>query len=227
MSRPFEIQLPTERAYLRRGLFALELLDPVTLARVNEGVRVVADGLRGEPSVNSSGLFVWRDEDVTRLKKIAIDPRTLPYDPLELTPDQLELSPASDRVTTVELPVRGDYPFTPGVTAARGTLLAQRLPPLPVAGAAIRFGWLDDDGVTWHEAPTVSRTSARGDYAAVLRLAPSDAPQLDAQGALTVRLQVRREANQRRSGEFLLPQGRVADPTTLTTLILAWDELLP
>jgi len=47
-------------------------------------------------------------------------------------------------------------------------------------------------------------------------------------GALTVRLRVRRDAlNERHSGDLKVPQGRIADPTTLNALIVAWDELQP
>ena len=63
MSRPFDVQLPLERAYSRHVLFAVELLDAVTLERVSEGVEVIAEGLHGKPIVNAGGLFVWLEED--------------------------------------------------------------------------------------------------------------------------------------------------------------------
>lgn len=231
MSRAFLVS-PPERAFTRRGLFALELLDPVTLSRVTDGVRVAAEGLRTPtPSVNSSGLFVWLDEDVTTLVKVSIDPGTQPFDRVDLLPADLTLPPATAPVTTIELPPRLDYPFTAGTTAARGTLIDARvLPPqipIPVADADMRLAWLDDDGVTWHVAPTRSRTNARGDVVVVLRLAPNETPLVDATGALTVRVIARRDGAERRSGDFPLPQGRVADPSTLNTLIFAWDELQP
>lgn len=229
MKRPFAIQTPPEHAYSRRGLFALELLDPVTLERVSDGVRVVADGLRGSAYVNSSGMFVWLSEDATPLKRVSIDPGTLPYDPIDLLPSQLTLPPAVPPLTTIELRPRVDYPFSPGTTAARGTLIEERVPsPVPVPNADVRLRWLDDDGVTWLDAPTVSRTNVRGDFVAVLRLGANDLPQLDAAGAITVRLRVEREGvTGRTSADFKLPQGRVADPSTLNTLIFAWDELQP
>lgn len=231
MSRPFEIHLPPEQAYRRRGLFALELLDPVTLERVSAGVKVVADGLRGDAYVNSGGLFVWLNEDVTQLKKVSIDPKTLPFDTLDLLPSQLNLPPAPSPVTTIELLPRVDYPFSPGTTAARCTVIEERLLP-PQIPVAVRDGvahlrWLDEDGITWMDAPTLSRTNARGDFVAILRIAATDTPQIDANGAVTVRLHVRRGAAERTSADFKLLQGRVADPTTLNTLIFAWDELQP
>ena len=230
MTRPFDVGLPLELAFRRDGRFAIELLDPVTLERVFDGVRVSADGLRrSTPYINTSGMFVWLNEDVTRLQKIAIDPRALPYDTLELLPAQLNLSASSSRVTTIELPPRTDYPFSAGTTAARGTLLEDRsTPPVPVQDAGIHLRWLDDDGVTWRDASTVSRTNARGDFAAVLRLAPADTPRIDAHGALTIRVHARRaNGRERTSADLQIAQGRVADPSTTSALTLAWDDMQP
>ena len=98
-------------------------------------------------------------------------------------------------------------------------------PRVPVRKAGVSLQWLDDDDVTWHEAPIVSHTTKNGDFVAILRLSPTDLPMLDANGALTVRLRVRRDGAERVSADLKLPQGRVADPSTLTALTFAWDEL--
>ena len=75
--------------------------------------------------------------------------------------------------------------------------------------------------------PPRTRTT-RGDFVSILRLSAADVPLVDGAGALTVRLRVRRDAlNERHSGDLKVPQGRVADPTTLNALIVAWDELQP
>lgn len=222
MSRPFEVHLPLEGAYLRNVLFAVEVLDAVTLARVSQGLKVVADGLRGTPKLNASGLFVWLEEDIAPLRKITIDPRMLPHESAELTAEQLRLP-----MTTIELPPRLDYPFAPGITGLRGTLMEERaIPPnrpVPVADAEVRLHWLDDDGTTWHNAPTASHANPNGDFAAIVRLAPADVPRLDANGAFTVRLSTRRAGqNERSTADFPLLLGRVADALTF-----AWDELQP
>jgi hypothetical protein len=229
MTPRFDIRQPGEEAYVRRGLFAIELLDPVTLERVSDGVRITADGLRGKPYVNSGGMFVWLDEDLSRLTRVSIDPRSLPYERVELQRGQLNLPPAAAPVTTVSLFPRVDYPFSAGITAARGTLIGDRFgPPVPVASAEVHLRWLDDDGVTWRDAPTVSRTNARGDFVVVMRPAAIAVPQVDATGALTVRLIASRDGiGERVSLDVKLPQGRVADPSTLPVLIFAWDELQP
>src|SRR5262249_41086089 len=107
VSPPFAARLRLEQAYLRDVLFAVELLDPVTLARVGEGIELVAHGLRGRPVRNGSGLFVWLKEDA-RLEKITIDPGRLPYESVELQPGELKPLPLP---TTVVLAPRVDYAF--------------------------------------------------------------------------------------------------------------------
>jgi hypothetical protein len=227
MSRPFEIKLPLEQAYSRRSLFAIELLDAVTLERVSRGVKVVAEGLQREPVINSGGVFVWLQEDLAPLEKVTIDPLTLPYEKLELEPADLTLPPDPRPLTIVELSPRVDYVFAPGVTGLRGTLIEERVvPPVPVPNAAVRLRWLDDDDVTWRDAPTTSHTNSRGDFVSILRFAPTEKPNLD-NGSVTVRLRVSRNGNERSSADFKLLQGRVTDPSTLDPLTFAWDELQP
>ncbi|HEX7153708.1 MAG TPA: hypothetical protein VF618_19630 [Thermoanaerobaculia bacterium] len=224
--RPFEVH-SVEQAYVRRGLFGIELLDAVTLERVSRGVTVVAEGLQGEPSTNTSGVFVWLREDLTRLRKVTIDPGVLPYEVVELEPAQIQLP-----VTRVELPPRLDYPFAAGITGMRGTLIEERVvPPVPVRDAEVYLRWFDENAV-WRDAPTVAGTDTRGaNFTAILRLSPSDVPQLDAKDAVTVRLRARRGNVERESGDLKLPQGRIADPSFFAqgpdALVFAWDELQP
>ena len=227
MSRPFEIKLPIETAYSRQSLFAIELLDAVTLSRVSQGVKVKAEGLQSDPVVNSGGLFVWLQEDLTPLEKVNIDPGTLPYEKIELEPADLKLPPVQPPLTTIELSPRIDYVFEAGVTGLRGTLFEDRIAPLePVEKAEVSLRWLEDDDVTWHDASTISHTNTTGDFVSFLRFTPADKPKLD-NGSVTVRLRVRRNGNERSSGDFKLLQGRVTDPSTLDPLTFAWDELQP
>ena len=229
MIRQFEA--PPEPAYLRNVLFAIELLDAVTLERVSQGVDVVADGLQGKPIVNASGLFVWLNEDLASLRKITIDPGPLPYESVALDPAQLQMP-----LTSVELPPRVDYAFAAGVTGMRGVLIETRVPspqrPVPVRDAEVHLRWLDDNSI-WQDGPVSHSDPRGGDFAAVLRFAPADVPLLDNDGALTVRLRARRGANERESADLKLPQGRITDPSAFAQdpppnpLIFAWDELQP
>lgn len=219
MNPPFPVQL--EIAHRRKVLFALELLDAVTLFRVSQGVKkVVAEGLDAKPILNKSGHFVWLGEDISPLRKITLDLGALPYDAVEI--------PAADVVrplTTIELQPRHDYPFAIGTTGIRGTLIEERVNPTPVAGASVGLSWLDRDGFTWYDAPTTSLTNSRGDFVSILRVSGSDDPDIDASRKLTVRLRARRDTSERNSADFKLPQGRVADPSTISALTFAWDEL--
>lgn len=231
MNQPFAVQLPVEESYSRRVLFGIELLDAVTLSRVSQGVRVVAGGLLGKPIVNTSGLFVWLQEDVKNLRKVSIDPGHLPYEGLELEPAQLNLPPATPAFTTIELQPKVGYSFASGITGLRGTLIEERVDPsqasTPVRNAAVRLQWLDDEN-NWRTAPTISHTDLkRGDFVSILRLSPTEVPHLE-KGEVTVRLLASRDGGpERRSENFRLSQGRVTDPSTLNPLIFAWDELQP
>jgi hypothetical protein len=229
MSQRFDVHLPLEEAYQRRVLFGIELLDAVTLAPVNQGVKVVADGLRGKPKVNAGGLFVWLHEDIQNLRKVSIDPGELPYEGLELEPAQLKLPPVKPPLTTIELQPRVHYYFSPGITGLRGTLIEEQVNPperpIPVTNAAVRLQWLDDE-LKWHDAPTTSHTDRkRGDFVSILRLAPTEVPQLD-KGAVTVRLRTSRDGGaERGSNDFKLLQGRITDPSASNPLTFAWDQL--
>jgi hypothetical protein len=224
MTRP-EVHLPIEQAYVRDVLFGVELLDAVTLARVSDGVKVVAEGLHGKPIVSASGFFVWLGKDLTPLRKVTIDPGLLPYERVERDPSELTLP-----LTVVELPPRADHPFADGVTGMRGTLIEDRVGRVPVGGAAVHLRWLDENSV-WHDAPAPSHTGDGGDFVAVLRLTAQEVPELDANDQLTVRLRARRGAAERESTDLKLPRGHVADPSAFppgtNPLLFVWDELQP
>jgi hypothetical protein len=222
MSYPFDIYLPPEQAYQRNVLFAIEVLDAVTLGRVTQGLKVTVAGLKGKPISNASGLFVWLQEDPNAPQTISIDPGTLPYEEAIDVP-----AVPVQRLQVIELAPRSSYPFAPGTTGLLGYMVEHRTTPpaapQSVTDAEVRLLWLDDDGVTWHDAPTRSHTYPDGDFAAVIRFAPNEVPRLDANGALTVRLRAARAGGaELGTTPFALPQGRVADAQTF-----AWGELQP
>jgi hypothetical protein len=227
--RPFEVQTPPEQAYVRNVLFAVELLDAVTLQRVSQGVEVTAQGLQGKPIVNSSGFFVWLSEDFTQLQELVVEPGRLPYNSVSRTPANVQRP-----LTSIELSPRPDYPFPSGTTGLLGTLIEERLPdpqdPAPVADAEVHLEWVDDLGVV-QQAPTISRTNENGDFAVFIRFSPTDVPQLDPnKGTLTARLRAKRDsAGERLSADLQLVPGYVAEPATFPqgrdALIFAWDEL--
>ena len=214
-------QIFFEQGYQREVYLAVELLDAVTMTRVSSGVKVVAEGLRGKPIVNRSGCLVWLKEENAAVPKITVDPSPLPYETVEVEPADLDFP-----LTTIELQPRPDYQFAPGVTGLRGTVIERRVtPPVPVVDGEVRLQWLDGFMVP-QDSPTLSRTDSKsGDFVSIIRLAPTDKPDVDDNGALTVRLQVRRGLQVRSSTDFKLAQGRVTDPTKPNPLTFAWDEL--
>ena len=221
MSTPLRIE--PEKAYKRNVQFAVELLDAVTLVRVSSGVKINADGLQKKPIVNPSGCFVWLEEKNTTIQKISVDTSGLPYESTERDASQLTFP-----LTTIELQPGADYSFPSGVTGLRGTLIERRVNPSePVIGAQVRLRWLDDNG-NWNDAPIASKTRDKsGDFVSILRLGPKEKPDIDANGAVTVRMQVSRNGSTRSSNNLSLLQGRITEPTVLNPLTFAWDELQP
>lgn len=231
MTNPLTLTISRERAYQRKLLFAVELLDPLTLERVSHGVKVTTKGLDGRPVVNTSGCFVWHGSTPAAfdaLQEVAFDLNSLPYESVARVRAGL-----SRPLTSIELSPRVDYSFPPGVTALRGSLIEARVTnadvPVPVAKADVRLLWLADDPAVWHEGPVVSHTTEKGDFALGLRLAPGDVPMV-VDGKLRLRVRVRREGESpRESADLALAAGRthvrtdfprVSDP-----LVFAWDEL--
>jgi hypothetical protein len=234
MSRPFAIYTP-EAAYQRNVLFAVEVLDAVTLQRLSEGVTVSVSGLQRGPTTNSSGLFVWLKEESNLPQSISVDPGVLPFEPAQLSAAQVQMP-----LSRIELPPTCSYPFATGMTGLCGSLIEQRVSApdtaVPVTDASVRLLWLADDGVTWNNGPTVSHTNAHGDFAVMLRFTPADVPNLDANGVLTVRLRAARTSTgtELGTGNFSLQLGRVADSLTYlqtggapAALVFAWNELTP
>ena len=171
MSRAF--RSPTsacERRTSVTSLFAIELLDAVTLARVSSGVKVVAEGLHGKPIVNCGGLFVWLEEPSEPLQKVSIDPGTLPYERVERDEGATEPSAGAraadhDRAAAARWTTRSQA----GMTGVRGTLIEDRITagPTRCAGARCALRWLDDDGVTGATRRRHSHTNADGDFVSI------------------------------------------------------------
>lgn len=221
MSTPFEVHRPLERAWRREVLFALEVLDGVSLARLSCGLRVTAKGLARSPLVNSRGLFVWLKEGAALPTEIVIEPLRLPYEPARVAGAAIQRP-----FTQVLLAPRRDYPFAPGDTGVKAMLIETRppvtVPPTPavaVAGASAWLEWKDDDNVTWRASPVRGASDERGGVALALRLGANDLPRLDAAGAITARVRADRAGVQRAYDlPFPLPMGRVAEA------LLPWDE---
>lgn len=219
MSYRFAVHRPFEVAYQRNVMFAVELLDPVTLERVSRGVAVTATGITGRPIVNLGGHFVWLEEPAVP-QRVQIDPGDLRYEPEDLP------APAPPaRLLRVILRPRAGYAFGSGVTAVRSSLYESiATPPVPVPDVTVRMQWLDDGAVVpaWIEAEPSARTSATGDFVTFVRFSATAVPGLDAAGRLRARFTFERSAAPpvRISPEFSLTQGRTTDLAPF-----AWDAL--
>jgi len=212
-----------ETSLQRNVLFALELLDAVTLERVNQGVTVDAQGLRRKPVSNSSGLFVWikqtPQEDTTALQSLDINTGELPYQSATIDSSQVQTPP---QFTTITLAPRVNYPFQAGVTGVRGTLIESKFGTRrPVLDGSVRLQWIDHSS-NWIDSPPLSKTETdKGDFVAMLRLLPNANPDLNSDGTIQVRLQADRPtAIPRYSAPFNLTPGHLSDPVSF-----AWDEL--
>lgn len=219
MPNGFVIHLPPETGYTRRMLFAVEVVDAVTLEPLTRSVEVKADGLMHKPVINSGGFFVFLREGAAAPLSITIDASGSYSESITVAPPV-----APDRSIRVELAPRFDYPFVPGVTAMRGSLV-ESVPadPTPVSGAEIWLQWLDDITTTWIDAPTRSHSNTKGDFAALLRLTPKQVSQPVGGRTVRSRLRVRRGGATRTSVEISLPTGRVA----ATMPLFGWSELVP
>jgi hypothetical protein len=223
---------PPERAYLRRPRLIVEAFDPVTLMPVHDGLRLRVEHLDTPPVVSTSGRFVWF-ESTARFEKLLIDAGTLPYLPpgtIDIPPLPAPPPPAKPvrhTLIRLELGPSTTYPFSPGITGLRGTLLEDLAddPPVPVRDAQIHLQWIDDPlpGDTWVDAPTISQTNSRGDFVAIARLATNQIARADAQQRMRVRVAATRAGNTLLSTELQIPFDRIAD----VQQSFAWDDLQP
>ena len=80
MTSRFSVALPLELAFNRRVAMAAEIVDGVTLLPVTSGLMVSATGLRLDPIVNSSGYYVWLEEEDREAQDIVVEvPPLSPY----------------------------------------------------------------------------------------------------------------------------------------------------
>jgi hypothetical protein len=229
-----------EKAYRRRVLFALEVLDGLTLEPVAAGLAVTAEGLRNPPIVNGSGIFVWLEEDgATRaealsdpnrlpLKQITIDPRDHPYEQKRIDKGTVvaNLNPGPVRVM---LTPRSDYPFPSGVTILRGSLSQTRsqpgTPAIPMANTAVALFWKDAN-LRWRGPSLTARSARDGGFVIAVR---HDADSIDPQDAEKPLVAYARfdspDLGTRYSSAFNLALGRMTDASQWIKPGFAWPEL--
>lgn len=204
-----QLIVPAEQAYRREVLFAVEVLDGVTLQRLSRGLEVRASALPTAPLINASGVFVWLDDGTPFVpQQLEVRAGRLPYQDLTM-PCPI---PSQQLVQILLAPGRG-YQFPAGVTALRFTLIQSAIgTPLPVAGVEVFLRWCDIGATTpWVNAPQGSRTDTKGAASVALRFGRNHAPARNAQGALRVRLCVVINSAILMAPEMSLVEGRVTD----------------
>jgi hypothetical protein len=233
MNARFENAGPLVRAYQRLPRLIVEAFDPVTLAPVYDGLRLEVELLGIRPVVSSGGRFVWFEQK-GNFDKLLIDAGALPYLPpakLSIPPLPPPPPPPAKPVTytliRLELAPSTAYPFVTGTAGVRGNIVRNLAddPRVPLDDVQIRLRWIDDNapGETWVDAPTLSRTNAKGDFAAILRLATLQIARTDAQQRLRVRVAATRAGNTRFSPELQIRPDQITD----VQQSFAWDDLQP
>jgi hypothetical protein len=229
----------------RVALVAIELIDPVTLLLVSEGIEIKAEGLTAKPIINLSGRFVWFVEGDHWPIQFSINPGHLPYEsdvvlapakppkPGEPKPDEIRLLRITLRPTSV-------YPFSDGITVVRGQLRrTEDREPEAISGAEVWIRWLNfpigGNSEEWVNASTKARTNKFGEFLALLRL-PNNARPYEKEGSrmkntkLKIRIAVSLDALVCEMADpqttwkiYELPEGRPYDLPT----VLAWSALTP
>lgn len=228
------ISAPEIRA--RRGAFAVELVDPVTLRPVVHGLKVSAVGVRSNPVRTLSDRFAWLGSDWP--EAIEVTPEGAPFLPERFLAPAMPASPAAaDRALRFMLRPTVAYPFGSGVTAVRGNLVERDDgSQVPVAGARIQLAWFDLASSSWlpgppgpvsdEATPTEAVTDRRGDFAAFLRLRPDPTRDPDlVERRLRVRLQVMR-ANPALVTRASLDERVVEGSLVPQGFMLAWNALI-
>ena len=162
-------------------LLAVELVDPVTLTLITQGIKVSAEGLTCAPIISLSSRFAWLAEGDHWPTRFLIDPGRQPYEREVVMAPTRPPMPGETRVTRITLRPTVAYPFTEGVTVVRGQLYetADR-ESTTVADAEVWIRWLNfpTDGAReqWIDAPIRARTNQSGEFVALLRLPTSATP---------------------------------------------------
>jgi hypothetical protein len=194
------LNLVSIEQHSRNVLVAVELLDPVSMNPVSQGLTLTAQGLSGQPIINLSGRFVWMASPADKGKwpsGFVLDPRALPYEkdilPAPEQPSDLaNPSIKEPRLTRYLLRPNPAYPFSDGLTVIRGRLLTSAKQAQPIPGAEIWLRWKKQkkDGVQNIDATVKGISNSNGDFAAFLRLPANADPKTDDQDKNKLDLQI-------------------------------------
>lgn len=236
--QPMAVKILSPETLNRRVLIALEVFDSLSQTLVSSDVIVTAKGL-GRPIVNYSGRFVWLDEGGAWPEQISVQPVGLPFESAVVHPPKppnLPNASPDQRLVRIVLRPTAAADFS-DVTAVRGQLVEGLVAgAAPVVGAIPQLAWFDKTVNAWIPSPEQSgATSAKGEFAAFLRLQATMEQEADLQGRLLkIRVQLTRANTTRATPDnyaFLPapnPPGRVVEGELLgRDLKLGWADLQP
>jgi hypothetical protein len=214
---------------LRRAMFVLELVDPVTSTPVGAMMEAKAEGLRA-PSVTRAGQFVWLDIDppADRSVKVSATARHKQFAPFEAVFPISKRTP--DTLPTLirrGLQPTGLYQPPAGRLAAAGMLIKEDKARDPIAGAQIVLVLTDDKFGTELRSRLVAITDERGGFVTVAAgfdgHTPKPAPRPAPDGSVIGWLEITWQSATRKTTDITLRQGQLnylAKP-------LVWADLTP
>ncbi|MFN7398625.1 MAG: hypothetical protein ACK5SX_06065 [Sandaracinobacter sp.] len=153
---------------LRRAMFVLELVDPVTNRPVGASFEARAKGLR-PPGLTQAGQLVWIDVDPPAQRDVAISARALagdyaPWDTVQTVAKRIKDQPPT--LIRHNLQPTGAYRPPDGRIAAAGMLIDDKTVRAPIAGATVLLV-LDSDTLGAEMRSSLAAvTDARGGFVA-------------------------------------------------------------
>jgi len=216
-------------AVLRRAMFVLELVDPVTGVPVGFEMEANAEGLRA-PSVTRAGQLVWLDVDpaADRSIKVSATARRRQYAPFAAVLAIAKRTPgvAPPRIRR-ELQPTGLYQPPSGRLATAGMVIADAQTRAPIVGAQVVLALAAGDlGTTMH-SNLVAISDERGGFVAVAaglgNDKPKPAPRPAPDGSVVGWLEISWQGVMRKTAEIALRQSQLnylPEP-------LIWAELTP
>lgn len=214
---------------LRRAMFVLELVDPVTKTPMGAVMEAQAEGLRA-PSVTRAGQFVWLDIDppADRSIKVSAAARHKQFAPFEaVLAIPMRTADKAPAVIRRDLQPTGLYQPPAGRLAAAGMVIRNAGAREPIAGARIVLALASGGLGAALRSSLVAVSDERGGFVAVAagfgEDKPQPAPRPAPEGSVAGWLEVAIEGATRKAPNLTLRQGQL----NYLPAPLVWEELTP
>lgn len=221
--------LPGTDQVVRRAMFVLELVDPVTSSPVGAVMEAKAEGLRA-PSITRAGQFVWLDFDppADRSVKVSATARHKQFSPFEeVLPIDKRIPDKPPTLIRRNLQPTGLYRPPAGRLAAAGMLIKEDKVRDPIAGAQIVLVLKEDKLGTELRNSLVAVTDERGGFVTVAvgfgSHTPEPAPRPAPDGSVIGWLEITWQDAIRKTANITLRQ----DQLNYLAKPLIWADLTP